>query len=135
MGRQETVNQDDGQIKAHACECLTFGRCHGHHPVLIHHTNDPHRFDRHHHQHTSHNNTRPTSTDCTFIYLVVTMTTPQIEKILTENSPKKLLLYLRTTATDSLARIPQSDPLEQLNPAVHSLGYLFILYSVVRTVS
>jgi hypothetical protein len=52
----------------------------------------------------------------------------QIEKILTEQSLPKLCTYLKKQSVDSLATVAGHDPLDQLNPAVHSLGYLFILY-------
>jgi hypothetical protein len=89
-------------------------------PISSH---DPSSLDRHHHHFAQHRHL-----SVSFILTVVTMAIPPIEAILTEHSPLKLLGYLRRTATDSLASIPTVDPLEQLNPAVHSLGYLFILY-------
>jgi hypothetical protein len=60
------------------------------------------------------------------------MATAHIDKILTEQSPQKLHAYLKKQTIDSLASVSRTDPLEQLNPAVHSLGYLFILYSFSR---
>jgi hypothetical protein len=59
------------------------------------------------------------------------MTPIFIERILTERSPHKLHVYLKKQASDSLASVARADPLEQLNPAVHSLGYLFILYRLL----
>lgn len=52
----------------------------------------------------------------------------QIERILTEQSHSKLYTYLKKQSVDSLATVAGHDPLDQLNPAIHSLGYLFILY-------
>ena len=56
------------------------------------------------------------------------MSLAQIDKILTEHSLSKLHTYLRKQSNDSLATVSAYDPLDELNPAVHSLGYLFILY-------
>jgi len=55
------------------------------------------------------------------------MSAVQIEKILTEPSPHKLITYLRKQTADSLATIAGHEPLDLLNPAEQSLGYLFIL--------
>lgn len=55
----------------------------------------------------------------------------QIERILTEQSHSKLYTYLKKQSVDSLAIAVGHDPLDQLNPAVHSLGYLFILYAIL----
>ena len=57
------------------------------------------------------------------------MSNAQIDRILTEQSPSKLHTYLKKQSLDSLATVFSGyDPLDQLNPAVHSLGYLYILY-------
>ena len=56
------------------------------------------------------------------------MTSTQIDKILTEPAPSKLHIFLKRQTIDSLATYVGQDPLEKLNPAVHGLGYLFILY-------
>ena len=55
------------------------------------------------------------------------MSAVQIEKILSEPSPHKLLTYLRKQTADSFATTAGHDPLDLLNPAEHSLAYLFIL--------
>lgn len=55
------------------------------------------------------------------------MSSFQIEKILTEQSRSKLYTYLKKQSVDLLATVAGYDPLDQLNPTVHSLGYLFIL--------
>ena len=57
------------------------------------------------------------------------MSTAHIDKILTEQSVSKLQTYLKRQPTESLAAVFGYDPLDQLNPAVHSLGYLHILYA------
>jgi len=56
------------------------------------------------------------------------MSVAQIDKILTEQNVSKLYTFLKKQPTDSLTAISAHDPLDQLNPSVHSLGYLFILY-------
>jgi hypothetical protein len=55
------------------------------------------------------------------------MSAAQIHQILTASQPSKLVAYLKTQSAESLATVHDQDPLDQLNPAVHSLGYLFIL--------
>jgi len=60
------------------------------------------------------------------------MSLAQIDKILTEQNLSKLLPYLKKQSNDSLAAVSTHDPLDQLNPAVHSLGYLFVLYVANR---
>jgi COP9 signalosome complex subunit 3 len=55
------------------------------------------------------------------------MSHAQIDKIVTEQNLSKLLPYLKKQSNDSLAAVSTLDPLDQLNPAVHSLGYLFVL--------
>jgi len=55
------------------------------------------------------------------------MSAVQIEKILSEPAPHKLITYLRKQTAESLAIIAGHEPLDILNPAEHSLGYLFIL--------
>jgi len=56
------------------------------------------------------------------------MSIPQIEKILNESAPQTLLPYLRKQTAESLAASGGHEPLDLVNPAQHSLGYLFILY-------
>ena len=56
------------------------------------------------------------------------MSSAQIDKILTEQSVQKLHAYLKKQSADTLAAVVDHDPLDQLNPAVHSLGYIYILY-------
>jgi hypothetical protein len=59
------------------------------------------------------------------------MSLAQIDKILTEQNISKLHTFLKKQSTDSLAAVSTHDALDQLNPAVHSLGYLFILYVII----
>jgi len=59
------------------------------------------------------------------------MSLAQIDKILTEQNVSKLHIFLKKQSTDSLAAVSTHDSLDQLNPAVHSLGYLFILYVIL----
>ena len=56
------------------------------------------------------------------------MSAVQISHICTLQAPSKLLTYLKAQSPDSLAAVHGQDPLDQLNPAVDSLGYLYILY-------
>jgi hypothetical protein len=52
----------------------------------------------------------------------------QIERIVNEPSPQKLLPYLRKQTAESLATTGAGhESLDLINPAQHSLGYLFIL--------
>ena len=60
------------------------------------------------------------------------MSFAQVDKILTEQSLSKLHIFLKKQSNDSLAAVSTHDPLDQLNPAVHSLGYLFVLYVINR---
>jgi len=55
------------------------------------------------------------------------MSTTHIDKIINEKSTSKLLTYLKKQSLEGLAAVQPKDPLENLNPAVHTLGYLFIL--------
>jgi hypothetical protein len=56
------------------------------------------------------------------------MSVLQIEKILSEPSPHKLVPYLRKQTAESLATTGAGhEPLDLVDPAQHSLGYLFIL--------
>jgi hypothetical protein len=64
----------------------------------------------------------------TSLHFLKDMENPHITRIVTEPSPSKLYTYLKKASIDSLAIVANQDPLVQLNPAVHSLGYLFILY-------
>jgi hypothetical protein len=56
------------------------------------------------------------------------MSVLQIEKIVNEPSPHKLLPFLRKQTAESLATTGAGrESLDVVNPAQHSLGYLFIL--------
>jgi len=68
---------------------------------------------------------------CAIVYRSA-MSHSQIDKIVTEQNLSKLLPYLKKQSNDSLAAVSTHDPLDQLNPAVHSLGYLFVLYVANR---
>ena len=53
-----------------------------------------------------------------------------VQKIVSEQSLTTLRDFLKKSTPESLASVTNGDPLDQLNPGIKSLGYLFILYVI-----
>jgi hypothetical protein len=62
--------------------------------------------------------------------LIQGMSATQLTVLLADQSPSKTYAYLKKQSVESLAAVSDHDFLELLNPAIHSLQYLFILYAL-----